>query len=248
MVYLWTEDSGAGFHFWKLLNLQCFDGQICVETKYSNEGIVAALTNLDSDNIPIDDYYIIAFDCVFDNVDIFNKFLRIHAIKSKHPDNIFLLDIICFEYLILQFEQLQDWTGNHKPDLFNVRNHLLNNIHGHKISRNAIEDMRTLNYLSTFKNTRSTEYIIKAITRDLTSTDAWNVDGEFLGECWWKNCCVAKTSHILCGNPPESAKEKLNSLFSSHSVEEIVKIINVICSRNSSYAINNENSPKQINL
>lgn len=26
MKYLWTEDTGAGLHFWQLVNEICFDG------------------------------------------------------------------------------------------------------------------------------------------------------------------------------------------------------------------------------
>ena len=45
MKYLWTEDTGAGLHFWKLVNQLFFDDALVVESKMcirdSNEhGIV----------------------------------------------------------------------------------------------------------------------------------------------------------------------------------------------------------------
>ena len=227
MVYLWTEDTNAGLHFWKLFNEYCFNGKLCVETKYSNEGVVQALEDLNYNGFPVHNCYIIAFDCSFDNVDIYNKFLKIHAIKSKYPDNIFLLNLICFEQLILEFEQLQDWTGGHKSELFNIRTFLLNSIHGFRIDRNRIDDVATLDYLSNFKKTRSTEFIIKAITRDLTSTDSWRIDSEFLGECWWKDCCIEHSDYVLCGKPPIAAKLKLNILFNSVAIKRIERTINI---------------------
>ncbi|WP_455902322.1 hypothetical protein [Clostridium sp.] len=31
MKYLWTEDTGAGFHFWQMVNQIFFDGELIVE-------------------------------------------------------------------------------------------------------------------------------------------------------------------------------------------------------------------------
>lgn len=36
MKYLWTEDTGAGLHFWKLVNQLFFDDALVVESKGSN--------------------------------------------------------------------------------------------------------------------------------------------------------------------------------------------------------------------
>ena len=38
MKYLWTEDTGAGLHFWKLVNQLFFDDEFVVESKRSNQG------------------------------------------------------------------------------------------------------------------------------------------------------------------------------------------------------------------
>ena len=40
MRYLWTEDTGAGFHFWKLVNQLFFDNELVVESKGSNQGLL----------------------------------------------------------------------------------------------------------------------------------------------------------------------------------------------------------------
>lgn len=39
MRYLWTEDTGAGFHFWKLVNRLFFDDELVIESKCSNQDI-----------------------------------------------------------------------------------------------------------------------------------------------------------------------------------------------------------------
>lgn len=71
MKYLWTEDTGAGLHFWKLVNQLFFDDALVVESKESNQGLLDALAEID---IKEDDKYYIAFDCVVDNQDIRNKY------------------------------------------------------------------------------------------------------------------------------------------------------------------------------
>ena len=59
MRYLWTEDTGAGLHFWKLVNQLFFDNELAVESKGSNQGLLDAVLDL---NIKGDDKYYIAFD------------------------------------------------------------------------------------------------------------------------------------------------------------------------------------------
>ena len=45
MRYLWTEDTGAGLHFQKLVNQLFFDNELVVESKGSNQGLLDALIN-----------------------------------------------------------------------------------------------------------------------------------------------------------------------------------------------------------
>ena len=56
MRYLWTEDTGAGLHFWKLVNQLFFDNELAVESKGSNQGLLDAVLDL---NIKEDDKYYI---------------------------------------------------------------------------------------------------------------------------------------------------------------------------------------------
>ena len=47
MKYLWTEDTGTGLHFWKLVNQLFFDDTLVVESKGSNQGLLNALSDID---------------------------------------------------------------------------------------------------------------------------------------------------------------------------------------------------------
>lgn len=33
MKYLWTEDTGAGLHFWRLINQLFFDNELAIESE-----------------------------------------------------------------------------------------------------------------------------------------------------------------------------------------------------------------------
>ena len=46
MRHLWTEDTGAGLHFWKLVNQLFFDNELAVESKGSNQELLDAVLDL----------------------------------------------------------------------------------------------------------------------------------------------------------------------------------------------------------
>ena len=56
MKYLWTEDTGAGLHFWKLVDQLFFDDKLSVESKGSNQGLLDAVLDLEMKDD--DKYYI----------------------------------------------------------------------------------------------------------------------------------------------------------------------------------------------
>ena len=70
MRYLWTEDTGAGLHFWKLVNQLFFDNELVVESKGSNQGLLDALIDLETED---GDEYFVAFDYVVDNQDMLSN-------------------------------------------------------------------------------------------------------------------------------------------------------------------------------
>ncbi len=70
MRYLWTEDTGAGLHFQKLVNQLFFDNELVVESKWSNQGLLDALIDLETED---GDEYFVAFDYVVDNQDMLSN-------------------------------------------------------------------------------------------------------------------------------------------------------------------------------
>lgn len=218
MKYLWTEDSGAGLHFWRLANKYLFQGNLTVESKGSNQGILDAVRALK----PADgDIYYLAFDLVYDNMDIVNKMLELQELAGKYPGQIVILDMICFEYIIFAFSKLIAWTGSGRKDVILRREHILKAVKNHKIDIDSITDEKTRNYLMGFKRF-STERVIKSMTNLLTDGDAWSVNGDLLGECWYKDCCVLeRKDKKQCNLEVTSGREKIMELLSDSEMQRI---------------------------
>lgn len=176
MKYLWTEDTGAGLHFWQLINQLFFDNELAIESKESNQGILDALSDLE---IKADDKYYIAFDYVVDNQDIRNKYRMLKSISEKSGGKVTILDMICFEYLILAFGKLVTWTGTGKADKIKIREDVLSAIEDHRINLSKIDDEKTLQYLASFKR-YSTERVMKSLVGEFTQNEKWSVKGPLI--------------------------------------------------------------------
>ena len=223
MKYLWTEDTGAGLHFWKLVNQLFFDNALVVESKESNQGILYSLTSL---NAKEEDEYYIAFDYVPDNQDIRNKYRQLKQLVEKSEAKIIILDMICFEYFILAFDKLVSWTGTGKTDKIKMREDILAAIEDHRIDLSKIKNQTTMQYLSGFKR-YSTERVMKSLVGEFTQNEKWSVKGQLMGECWYKDCCVSE--HLdsrRCGKAEvEEGSEKMRRLIQSEEVQKILSII-----------------------
>jgi hypothetical protein len=223
MKYFWTEDTGAGLHFWKLINQIFFDNELAIESKGSNQGMLDALSDLE---IKKGDEYYIAFDYVVDNQDIRNKYRLLKSIAEKSEGKVVILDMICFEYLILTFDKLVPWTGTGKADKIKIRDDILSAIKDHRINLSKIDDEKTLQYLAGFKR-YSTERVMKSLVGELTENEKWSVKGSLMGECWYKDCCISEhPDNLRCGEPEvEDGSEKMRMLIQSESVQKVLNQI-----------------------
>ena len=203
-----------------MVNQLFFDDALVVESKESNQGILDALSDLD---IKEDNVYYIAFDYVVDNQDIRNKYRMLKSIADKAEGKIIILDMICFEYLILAFDKLVEWTGTGKRDKIKIREEVLSAIENHRINLSKIGDEKTLQYLASFKR-YSTERVMKSLVGEFTQNEKWSVKGSLMGECWYKDCCVSEyPDNLRCGKPEiEGGDEKMRVLIQSEEVQKVI--------------------------
>ncbi len=222
MQYLWTEDQGAGLHLWQLANQYLFQNRLIVESKKSNQGILDAVRCLTPAKT---DTYYLAFDIVYDNIDVVNKLLELKELIANYPKQIIILDMICFEYIILAFHKLTVWTKSGRKDVLEIRNYILKAIRGHQIDLDSITDEKTRHYLMGFKQ-YSTERVIKSITYMLTDKDAWNIKGTSLGECWHQDCCILQhPDKRQCSLDAMTGCAKISELLSDTEFQKIIRVI-----------------------
>ena len=207
-----------------MINQLFFDNELAIESKESNQGILDALSDLE---IKADDKYYIAFDYVVDNQDIRNKYRMLKSISEKSGGKVTILDMICFEYLILAFGKLVTWTGTGKADKIKIREDVLSAIEDHRINLSKIDDEKTLQYLASFKR-YSTERVMKSLVGEFTQNEKWSVKGPLMGECWYKDCCVSEHPDSLrCGKPEvKGGSEKIRMLMQSETVRKVLQVVN----------------------
>ena len=177
-------------------------------------------------DIKDDDSYYVAFDYVVDNQDIRNKYRILKSIADKAEGKTIILDMICFEYLILAFDKLVEWTGTGKTDKIKIREEVLTAVENHRINISKIDDEKTLQYIAGFKR-YSTERVMKSLVGEFTQNEKWSVKGTLMGECWYKDCCVSEHPDSLrCGKPEiESGDEKMRMLIRSEKVQRLMRDI-----------------------
>jgi hypothetical protein len=197
-THLWIEDrkGKSGYIFWKTFMKQLCP-EVLVESKKNNSELVKAVKGLED----TENRYIIVFDNSFDNpqVAMEQKILRQYADKK---DNVLMMDIICFEYLLLEFKDLISWIYAPDDDFLTKRIKAITA--REKLVRMIEAD--ELNYKD-----------IKEILFDLTRNTGFEVSKGSIGECWTKSCCEWKNrmEDDICGldNRRLSVNEKMKQIY-----------------------------------
>ncbi len=200
-TYLWIEDrkDKSSYIFWKTLMEQLCP-EVFVESKKNNSELVKAVKALkDTEN-----RYIVVFDNSFDNLQaaMEQKLLRQYANKK---DNVRLMDIICFEYLLLEFKELLVWIYSPDDELLKkrarvieARQKLVNTIERGELN---YKDIREIVEYNEHIDDYNIEQLSAKILFDLTRNTGFEVSKGNIGECWIKSCCEWKNrmDDDICG-------------------------------------------------
>lgn len=221
-TYLWIEDriGKASYKFWTT-----FMHEICpeviVESKMNNRELVKAVKGLtDKEN-----RYIIALDNSFDNVQIYmeQKILKEAADKRN---NVFLLNLICFEYTLLEFDKLIDWIyapedefREKRAGAIVARDKLVQIISTDDMNYKVIQEI--LDYDNNLDN-HNIEQLSAKLLFDLTRNTGFEVSKANLGECWSQNCCewADRQADDICGldQTKFTLKDKMKCVYSGTSL------------------------------
>lgn len=221
-TFLWIEDrkDKSSYIFW-----HTFMSQLCpevfIESKKNNSELVKAVKNLkDTDN-----RYIIIFDNSFDNLQaaMEQKLLRQYADKKN---NVILMDIICFEYVLLEFKDLLKWI--YAPDdeflkkrakAIYAREKLVDTITNGELDYKAIKEIIEYNEHIDCYNI---EQLSAKILFDLTRNTGFEISKGSIGQCWTRSCCEweNRAEDDICGldNSRLQINEKMRQICEQTSL------------------------------
>jgi hypothetical protein len=216
-THLWIEDrkGKSGYIFWEIFMKQLFP-EVLVESKKNNSELVKAVKGLEDTK----NRYIIVFDNSFDNpqVAMEQKILRQYADKK---DNVLVMDIICFEYVLLEFKNLISWIYAPNDEFLTkrikaitAREKLVGMIEADEFN---YKDIREIIDYNESVDSYNIEQLSARILFDLTRNTGFEVSKGNIGECWVKSCCEwqNRMEDDICGldNGRLSVNEKMKQIY-----------------------------------
>ena len=221
-IYFWIEDreGKSGHTFWKIL-MQSICPNVIVESKENNSKLLKAVKNLEDKN----NKYIIAFDNSFDNMQVLHE----HQLLQQYieqKENVREIDIICFEYILLEFEKLIEWIYAPEDEFLGkrtkavlAREKLLEVVKYRKIDYKDVPEIIEYNKEIIFYNI---EQLAAKLLFDLTRNTGFEVLKGRIGDCWFKECCEwsNRNEDDICGLDDRrlSIEEKMYAIYKFTSI------------------------------
>lgn len=228
-TFLWIEDrkGKAGYIFWnRFLEQLCPDVEVV--SKKNNSELVKAVKNLDD----TDNRYVIVFDNSFDNLQVVmeHKLLKQYTDKKE---NVALMDIICFEYILLEFRNLIDWI--YAPDdeflkkragAVSAREKLINSIDNGDMN---YKDIKEIVEYDEDIDEHNIEQLAAKLLFDLTRNTGFEVSKGKIGDCWTNSCCEWNDREYddICGLDYSrlSIYDKMKSIYERTCLKEQFRVI-----------------------
>lgn len=221
-TFLWIEDrkGKSGYIFWKVLIQHLFP-DITVESKTNNSELVKAVKSLSDE----ENKYIIVLDNSFDNIQVYQEQKQLNH-YAKKKSNVLIMNIICFEYILLEFDKLINWIYSSNDEFLTkragaitARAKLVATIHSGKFDYKAIQEI--IKYDDNLDN-HNIEQLSAKLLFDLTRNTGFEVSKGNIGECWIKSCCEwsNRQDNDICGLDEShlSVTEKMKNIFNGTSL------------------------------
>lgn len=228
-VYLWLEDrkGKSGYVFWKTMMSQIAP-EVIVESKKNNSELVKAVKQLKDE----ENHYVIVFDNSFDNLQVCQeqKLLR-NYVKMKH--NVEMMEFICFEYILLEFDQLISWIYAPEDEFLRMRmaaiearKKLLSTLKSGNMHYKVFQEIMQYD---PYLEEHNIEQLAARLLFDLTRNTGFEVSKKRIGECWVKSCCLweNRREDDVCGldRHPLALAEKMECIYRGTSLHDELKKI-----------------------
>ena len=135
------------------------------------------------------------------------------------------MNIICFEYILLEFDKLINWIYASNDEFLTkraaaitARAKLVATVHSGKFDYKAIQEI--IKYDDNLAN-HNIEQLSAKLLFDLTRNTGFEVSKGNIGECWIKSCCEwsNRQDNDICGLDGSylSVTEKMKNIFNGTS-------------------------------
>ena len=221
-TFFWIEDrkGKAGYVFWKTF-MQQLCPEVIVESKKNNSELVKAVKLL-NDTI---NKYVIVFDNSFDNAQVYLEQKRLKQYVDE-KENVYLMDIICFEYILLEFDKLINWVFASEDELLvkrtgiiAARKKLVENLKAGEVNYKELQEI--VDYDNNIVG-HNIEQLASKLLFDLTRNTGFEVSKGAIGKCWIEACCDwnDRKENDICGLDRNrlSVKDKMRSIYTGTSL------------------------------
>lgn len=207
--------------FWKTL-MERLCPNVIVESKKNNSELVKAVKRLEDTN----NKYIIVFDNAFDNMQVCQEQKRLKDCLDD-KENVTLLNIICFEYILLEFDNLISWVYAPDDDLLvkragaaAAREKLVQALSSGEIN---YKEIREISEYDGQTGNHNIEQLSARLLFDLTRNTGFEVSKGAIGDCWITSCCewADRTENDVCGLDQSrlSVTDKMRSVYAGTSLK-----------------------------
>ena len=228
--YIWCEDSGSGFKFWKAV-FTVIDKDILVQSKGNNTKLRQAAEKIDDDG----NQYFLIMDNAVDNIDVLRETKRLNQV-IKNKNNVKLIKIHSFEYVLLSFEFLEDWVFapdnklKEKRKIFLEARKIFLDIEEHGASLNELEKLKEYLDYSDFLNS---EQLCARILFEITRNTGFEITKGDLGECFVNSCfeCIRKQNKNVCGlnKARKGSYDKIKKLIEYSVLKNALQRVGILC-------------------
>lgn len=223
-TFLWIEDreGKASYIFWDSL-LKQLGFQVEIESKKNNSELVKVVKNI-NDTV---NKYIIVYDNSFDNLQVVMERKRLKQ-YADIKENVILLDIICFEYILLEFKNLIGWIYAPEDEFLVKRTSAVaareKLIHSIKSGDMNYKDIKEIVAYDEHISDHNIEQLAARLLFDLTRNTGFEVSKGKIGECWIKSCCQRsnRMENDICGldHSRLSLYDKMKNIYENTCLKE----------------------------
>lgn len=221
-IFLWLEDrkGKSSYIFWSTMTKHLIPS-VTVESKKNSSELVKAVKQLKDE----ENQYIIVLDHSFDNLQIYKE-QKILKKCAEIKKNVHLLDLICFEYILLEFDQLISWIYapndeflTKRSEAIKARNKLVETLQSGNMNYKAMQEV--IEY-DKYLDHHNIEQLSAKLLFDLTRNTGFEVSKGTIGDCWIKSCCewMKRQDNDMCGLDYRrlSLKDKMWSIYTGTSL------------------------------